>query len=111
MENLLGNELCFPQGRCEDMEYGYYFYVILGWISGSILFGRLVPMIMKGVDVEKDSGDGNPGTFNAFACGGVLCGVLVLICDLAKGALPVMLCSRRIGTEAWPFALVMAAPV
>ena len=42
------------------MEYGYYFYVILGWISGSILFGRLVPMIMKGVDVEKDSGDGNP---------------------------------------------------
>lgn len=101
----------FSAGRCEDMEYGYYFYVILGWISGSILFGRLVPMFLKGVDVEEASGDGNPGTFNAFACGGALCGVLVLICDLAKGALPVMLCSRRLGTEAWPFALVMAAPV
>ena len=88
------------------MEYGYYFYVILGWISGSILFGRLVPMLMKGVDVEEASGDGNPGTFNAFACGGALCGVLVLICDLAKGALPVMLCSRRLGIDAWPFAPV-----
>ena len=29
------------------MEYGYYFYVILGWISGSILFGRLVPYVSE----------------------------------------------------------------
>lgn len=93
------------------MKYTYYFYVILGFFSGSILFGRLVPWLVKGVDVERDSGDGNPGTFNAFACGGVFCGILVLLCDLAKGAFPVMLCARRLGMGSWRFAMVMAAPV
>lgn len=93
------------------MEYGYYFYVIMGFLSGSILFGRLVPMLLKGVDVQETSEDGNPGTFNAFACGGVLCGILVLLCDLGKGALPVMMCVRQLGINSWKFALVMAAPV
>ena len=50
------------------MKYGYFFYVIMGFLSGSILFGRLIPMIFRGVDVQTESEDGNPGTFNAFAC-------------------------------------------
>ena len=67
------------------MKYGYFFYVIMGFLSGSILFGRLIPMIFRGVDVQTESEDGNPGTFNAFACGGAFCGILVLLADLGKG--------------------------
>ncbi len=93
------------------MKYGYLFYTILGYLTGSMLFGRIVPLALKGVDVEKDSADGNPGTFNAFACGGVFCGVLVLLLDLFKGAFPVWLCGKRLGMDAWGFAFVMAAPV
>ena len=69
------------------MKYGYFFYVIIGFLSGSILFGRLIPMIFRGVDVQTESEDGNPGTFNAFACGGAFCGILVLLADLGKGCL------------------------
>ena len=40
------------------MKYGYFFYVIIGFLSGSILFGRLIPMIFRGVDVQTESEDG-----------------------------------------------------
>lgn len=93
------------------MKYGYFFYMIIGFLSGSILFGRLIPMIFRGVDVQTESEDGNPGTFNAFACGGAFCGILVLLADLGKGAIPVALCAKDLGINSWMFALVMAAPV
>ena len=57
------------------------------------------------------SSDGNPGTANAFLYGGVLCGILVLLADLGKGALPVCLAARYLDPEEKLFALVMAAPV
>ena len=56
-------------------------------------------------------GGGNPGTANAFLYGGVFCGILVLLADLGKGALPVFLAARHLDPEEKLFALVMAAPV
>ena len=93
------------------MKYGYDFYIVAGFLAGSILFGRLIPMLLYGKDVEKESEDGNPGTFNAFVCGGVFCGILVLLADIGKGLIPVAACARRLGMDSWKFALVMAAPV
>ena len=90
------------------MKYGYFFYVIMGFLSGSILFGRLIPMIFRGVDVQTESEDGNPGTFNAFACGGAFCGILVLLADLGKGALPVALCARDLGMDSWILQYLLA---
>ena len=88
------------------------FYVVLGYFCGSILFARLNAKIFGKPEIITQSPDGNPGTFNAFAYGGFLCGVLTLIGDLAKGYLPVMLYMRRTGVllpEGLP--LVLAAPV
>ena len=34
------------------MKYEYLFYTILGYLTGSMLFGRIVPLVLKGVDVE-----------------------------------------------------------
>lgn len=93
------------------MKYGYDFYIVAGFLSGSILFGRLIPLILYKIDIQKESDDGNPGTFNAFVCGGVLCGILVLLADIGKGLIPVAVCVRNLGMESWKFALVMAAPV
>ena len=69
----------------------YVVFCLLGYLSGSITFGYLIPRLIKGVDVRVLSNDGNPGTANAFLYGGVFCGILVLLADLGKGALPVFL--------------------
>ena len=62
----------------------YIFYIALGYLSGSLMFGYAVPKLIKGIDVRKESSDGNPGTANAFLCGGALCGILVLLGDILK---------------------------
>ena len=64
-------------------------YVVAGYLVGSILFASLLTKWIRGIDLTKDSKDGNPGTANAFMQGGFVCGVLSLVCDLGKGFLPV----------------------
>lgn len=91
------------------IEYG--FYIAFGYLSGSLMFGYAVPKMIKGIDVRKESSDGNPGTTNAFLCGGALCGILVLLGDILKGMLPVYMAGKHLGTAFIGFAFVMAAPV
>ncbi len=87
--------------------------IIGGYLLGSILFGKIFLKLLKDKDIRKESSDGNPGTFNAFAEGGMLCGVLTLLCDLGKGALPVCLYLKLNGQEplGMTLAFVMLAPV
>lgn len=87
------------------------FYIVLGYVSGSVMFGYVVPKMLRGIDVRSLSSDGNPGTANAFFYGGASCGLVVLLCDLLKGMVPVYLAAREIGTKHMAFALVMVAPV
>ncbi len=89
----------------------YILIALAGYLSGSVLYGRLLPLWMKGVDVRTLSDDRNPGTFNAFHYGGFFCGVLTLCADLLKGAVPVAYCVNRYGTASPFFTLVLAAPV
>lgn len=93
------------------MEKLYLFYMVSGFLLGSILFACEIPKCLKHIDVRELSEDGNPGTFNAFVYGGIGCGILVLLAELLKGFLPVYLCSRRVGRESLWFAGVLAAPV
>lgn len=87
--------------------------IILGYFLGSILFGEIFLKSIKKKDIREAGQDGNPGTFNAFAAGGMVCGILTLICDMGKGILPVALYLKYNGRHAgdWLLALVMAAPV
>lgn len=85
--------------------------IVMGVLCGSVLFGRFLPMKLKGVDVTKLSGDHNPGTANAMKYAGITVGSLCLAGDLFKGILPVHI-AVRLGLPAEPlFPLVMAAPV
>jgi len=87
-------------------------FMLIGYLSGSILYAPLFGKLLKGWDILEESRDQNPGTANAFMYGGFLCGILTLCCDLAKGFFPVYLYlrigNRPIGTE---LAVVLAAPV
>jgi acyl phosphate:glycerol-3-phosphate acyltransferase len=64
--------------------------VLLGYLSGSIPFGLLVVRAARGVDVRAE-GSGNIGATNVARVAGKPLGVLVLVLDALKGALPVAL--------------------
>lgn len=89
----------------------YVWFMLIGYLSGSVLFAYSIPKLIRHIDVREVSEDGNPGTYNAFKYGGFWCGVCVLSAELLKGFLPVWLCIRAVGAERLPFALVMASPV
>lgn len=89
----------------------YGIFVAAGYLSGSVLFAYIIPKFMKKIDICALSEDGNPGAYNAFQYGGIFCGILVICAELLKGALPVWLCQRILGSDSILFALVMAAPV
>lgn len=72
----------------------YLGFVIGGYLLGSILFAYVLPKLTRHIDIREMSEDGNPGTYNAFRYGGVICGICVLLLELLKGFLPVWLCER-----------------
>lgn len=88
-------------------------YILCGYLCGSVLFARVFSQMLYHRDVTEDGEDKNPGTSNAFKCGGFLCGVLTLICDLAKGIVPVHMYIRGLSDDDFglALALVIAAPV
>jgi glycerol-3-phosphate acyltransferase PlsY len=59
----------------------------------------------------RQYGDKNPGTANVFRAGGRGWGVLALVLDFLKGAIPVGLAYRVAGLSGWGLALVAMAPV
>ena len=56
----------------------YVFYILFGYLSGSVLYSYLIPKHFCHVDVRTVHEDRNPGAFNAFAAAGPRVG---LICD------------------------------
>ena len=87
------------------------FWILAGYLSGSVLYAWLLPLKLLGIDITEDTEDGNPGVWNCVQKAGWQIGLAALLCDLMKGLLPVALAARAMGTADWTFALVMAAPV
>jgi len=84
------------------------FWVLLGFILGSIPFAVLMGKWIAGRDVRSVA-DGNPGGMNALRVGGVKAGAPAIVLDLAKGFVPVYL-ARRAGVEDWGLVPVCLAP-
>ncbi len=89
----------------------YILWMIIGYLSGSVLYGYLWPKLIKGIDTRIVSEDGNPGTYNAFKYAGKPVGVLVVICEVLKASLPVHLACLFLDVTNPAFALVLVAPV
>ena len=67
------------------------FLVVLGYLCGSIPFGVLFARA-AGVDVRR-TGSGNIGATNVARTAGAGLGILTLLADAGKGALPVVIAS------------------
>ncbi len=61
---------------------------VAAYFCGSIPFGLLLGKLLGGTDVRK-TGSGNIGATNVARSAGVGAGILTLILDVAKGAIPV----------------------
>lgn len=90
---------------------GYLIFIIMGYLSGSILYAYLIPKIFLKIDIREKSTDDNPGVANAFINGGVFCGILVLLFELGKGFFPIWIASKSLNIENILFSGVLAAPV
>lgn len=87
-------------------------YILLGYLSGSLLWAKLFGSLFAKEDITAVSPDGNPGASNAFRYGGFWCGCFTLCFDMLKGFLPVMLyCRSAAALSSLGLSLVMAAPV
>ena len=89
----------------------YITFIVGGYLSGSVLYGYVLCKKIKGVNLYEVSDDGNAGTANSFKFGGVAVGILVLLCDLLKGLLPVFIASRFFDSTSVLFAPIVIAPV
>lgn len=97
--------------KMNDTFIQYLFFIIAGYLSGSVMYASLLPKVIRQIDIRELSEDGNPGTANAFIHAGIPIGILVIICELLKGALPVWFALRKVDISNLLFALVLAAPV
>lgn len=86
--------------------------ILVGYLLGSLLPARFFVRLLAKEDIVAKSPDGNPGTYNAFQCGGFWCGCVTLFSDLLKGFLPVAWYQERAAEfPVFGIAFVLAAPV
>ncbi len=85
-------------------------WVLIGFISGAIPFSALLARRFAQQDIRR-VGDGNPGAANAWRAGGWHVGVLALVLDFLKGALPVGIARYLVGVDGWSLVPLALAPV
>ncbi len=86
-------------------------YIVLGFLSGSILYCKIIPLYVLDTDICLISEDHNPGAMNVFINCGRLWGTICLTLDILKGYVPIFLALRHLDPTNPLFAVVMAAPV
>lgn len=84
--------------------------VVVGYLAGSIPFGVIVARLSGGPD-PRSIGSGRTGGTNALRALGRKWAAVVVIGDLAKGALPVLLARFATGGDSTAEVLVAAAAV
>ncbi len=90
-------------------------YIIIGYLSGSVLYANVFSRVFRIKNVAEESRDGNPGTANAFMHGGFFVGTSTLICELSKGIVPVFLYTYGMSSSAlsadFMLPFVISAPL
>lgn len=80
----------------------------LAFLLGSVPFGLILSRALAGVDVRR-VGSGNIGATNVSRAAGKKVGILTLLLDAAKGALPVVAASSLGFSPGWGAAAGLAA--
>ena len=87
----------------------YFFFPLLGYLSGSLPFSIWVTRFVKGVDV-RDAGSGHATTTNTIRQAGFGWGALVAVLDVAKGFLPTFL-AIKYSNNVWVIVITAALAV
>jgi len=84
--------------------------ILLAFFCGSLPFSVWAGKLLLGLDVRK-FGDGNPGAANVFKYGNKLAGLLVMILDISKAAVPVGLSYFNLHMRGGTMFLIAIAPI
>ena len=79
---------------------GGIFIALFGYLLGSVPFGVVFTKLFSQVDPRK-TGSKNIGATNIFRTAGKTLGILTLIADVLKGAVPTVMAMRWCLTEQW----------
>lgn len=85
--------------------------LLISYLAGSIPFAFLAGKLFKGIDL-REHGSGNLGATNVFRVMGWKIASVVMVLDMAKGALPVLLLPPRFAPASpvlWGIAFGVAA--
>src|SRR4030067_1683888 len=85
-------------------------WFLIAFLSGSIPFSVWIGRWILKVDVRQ-YGDKNPGTANVFRAGGRGWGVVAMLLDFLKGAIPIGVANWRSELGNFGLALVAIAPI
>lgn len=86
-------------------------WALLGFASGSLMFSLWIGRLALRSDIRA-VGDGNPGATNVLKAGGIPLGLLALLLDALKGAIPVAIAKYGFGIGGGlPLVIVALAPV
>jgi glycerol-3-phosphate acyltransferase PlsY len=86
------------------------FWILFSFLCGSIPFSVLLSKIFLRTDVRQ-FGDGNPGATNVYKAGSPALGIITLILDVTKSALPIGICYSNLGIRGLPMVLIALAPL
>ena len=79
-------------------------FVVLAYLVGSISFGLLIGKLIKGIDI-RNFGSGSTGATNVARVCGPIWGIIALILDMGKAAIPVALTVYILETPDWSHSL------
>lgn len=95
----------------ENITHACAFFVLAGFLSGSVMYSYLLPKLVKGIDVRDVSPDRNPGGANAIRASGIGLGMLCIFLDVCKAFAPVFFAVTYFNIRGVWLVPVVAAPV
>jgi len=86
-------------------------FSLVGFVLGAIPFSVWLGRRFIGTDIRRAHPDANPGAANAWRAAGWKLGVVVLVLDFLKGALPVAWTHYQMGISGLELLPIALAPV
>ena len=87
-----------------------FIWTLIGFLLGSLPISVWLGKLVLRTDI-RGYGDGNPGGTNVIRAGSRGLGVLAIILDMLKAAVPVALAHYVFRVAGWPLVPVMLAPI
>ena len=86
-------------------ELTYIAFILLSYILASISFGLLIGKLSKGIDI-REYGSGSTGATNVARNCGNSWGILALILDMGKAAIPIYIAMYLVETPEWSHPVI-----